>query len=212
MQRSDPADAVGQIAAEPAADGRGQQRHGAGKTGGAGIDLPQRDDGADHQRIDHEIHAVERPAGGAGPERPPLRQVHVAVKGEKAGVFDRCDFDRAAMAARWCCSWCFSPGNSLAGTRFRLRGRHGARFGKSTPIADAVISNPPVRAKSTYSPAANAPRVRGSGAPNNPSGVTAIELAEVWPSGSITVWPFARKPAMTSSGKPCSIRTSSGSH
>ena len=34
------------------------------------------------------------------------------------------------------------------------------------------------------SPAAVAPRVRGSGAPSNPFGVTAIEFAEVWPIGS----------------------------
>ena len=38
----------------------------------------------------------------------------------------------------------------------------------------------------TYCPAASAPRVRGSGAPSNPFGVTAIELAEVWPIGSTT--------------------------
>src|SRR5438874_1980230 len=32
-----------------------------------------------------------------------------------------------------------------------------------------------------YCPAAALPRVRGSGAPSTPLGVTAMELAEVWP-------------------------------
>lgn len=35
-----------------------------------------------------------------------------------------------------------------------------------------------------YSPAASAPRVRGSGAPSSPFGVTAIEFADVCPIGS----------------------------
>jgi hypothetical protein len=54
--------------------------------------------------------------------------------------------------------------------------------------------------------------VRGSGAPSRPFGVTAIEFAEVWPSGSITLWPFALSAANTSSEKPRSTRTSSGIH
>ena len=64
-----------------------------------------------------------------------------------------------------------------------------------------LSSGNPGSARITYSPAANAPRVRGSGAPNKPSGVTAIELAEVWPSGSTTVWPLARNAAMTFVGE-----------
>src|SRR5207237_2078531 len=80
-------------AAEPAADGRGEQGHGAGETGCAGIDFPHGDDGTDHQRIDLEIHAVERPAGRASPERPPLRQVHIAIKCEKASVLNGGEFD-----------------------------------------------------------------------------------------------------------------------
>ena len=63
-----------------------------------------------------------------------------------------------------------------------------------------------------YCPAASDPRVRGSGAPSRPFGVTAIEFADVWPSGSITAWPLAFNAASVSSGKPRSTRTSSGIH
>jgi hypothetical protein len=95
LQGFDAADAIREIAAQPAADRGGQQRHRSGKSGAAGVDFPHRDDGADHERIDHEIHTVERPARRASPERPPFRQVHVAIKGEEAGVLDGRDFHGA---------------------------------------------------------------------------------------------------------------------
>ena len=63
-----------------------------------------------------------------------------------------------------------------------------------------------------HCPEASAPRVRGSGAPNSPFGVTAMVLAEVWPSGTTMTWPIAFSTAIVSSAKPRSMRTSSGSH
>ncbi|MHC2772080.1 hypothetical protein ACVIM7_001547 [Bradyrhizobium liaoningense] len=96
LERPDTPDMVGEIAAEPAADGGGEQGHRARKAGRGRIDLPQGDDGADHQRVDHEVHAVERPACSAGPERPPLGRVHVAIEGEQAGVLDLGAFDALA--------------------------------------------------------------------------------------------------------------------
>ncbi|MFK4652760.1 hypothetical protein ABIF97_002694 [Bradyrhizobium japonicum] len=129
LERPDTSDMIGEIAAEPAADRGGQQRHGAGESGRGRIDLPQRDDGADHQRIDHEVHAVERPARGAGPERPPLRRVHVAVEGEKAGVFDL----RALNAlGRIGCAHVRFPGGLL-----KLRG--GSTHGSSRKQARAAV-------------------------------------------------------------------------
>ncbi len=78
------------------------------------------------------------------------------------------------------------PRNYLDGFRSFPLARRAA---KSALIGDAVIR--PIRkvriAGRSYCPAAAAPRVRGSGAPSNPFSVTAIELAEVWPSGSTTV-------------------------
>src|SRR3954447_1878633 len=69
-----------------------------------------------------------------------------------------------------------------------------------------------LKAEIDYCPAASAPRVRGSAAPNTPFGVTAIVLAEVWPSGTTITWPIAFSAASVSSAKPRSTRTSSGSH
>ena len=58
------------------------------------------------------------------------------------------------------------------------------------PLSDVIVASLAVSsadcASGAYCPAASAPRVRGSGAPSNPFGVTAIELAEVWPIGSTT--------------------------
>jgi hypothetical protein len=137
LQCFDAADPIGEIAAEPAPDRRSQQRHGTGQTRRAGIDLPQRDDGADHQRIDHEIHAIQRPARGAGPERPPLRQIHVAIKSKKAGILDWRDI-RRLPAPDLAHAECF-PGaflTALGPTPQRLR----AGRANPTPIPDAVIS------------------------------------------------------------------------
>jgi len=95
LQRPHASDPVGEVSAEPAPDRRGQQCDGSGEPRRAGVDFPKRDDGADHERIDHEVHAVERPTGRAGPERPPLRQGHVAIEGEKAGILDGSGFNGA---------------------------------------------------------------------------------------------------------------------
>jgi len=89
-------------------------------------------------------------------------------------------------------------------------------YAVSKGYADAPAchqANPPIRhPHDRYCPDASAPRVRGSGAPSNQPGVTAIELAEVCPIGSITRSPLARSSASAASSKPRSIRTSSGSH
>jgi hypothetical protein len=62
------------------------------------------------------------------------------------------------------------------------------------------------------SPAASAPRVRGSAAPTIPCGVTAIEFADVRRSSCTTLWPRASSSWITSAGRPRSSDTSSGSH
>jgi hypothetical protein len=89
LQRANAADAVGQIAGEPSAESREQQRRRDGETGRAPVHLPEADDRADHQRVDHEVHAVERPAGEADPEGAPLRRRHVGVEGGEARILDR---------------------------------------------------------------------------------------------------------------------------
>ena len=66
------------------------------------------------QRIDHEVHAVERPAGRASPERPPLRQIHVAIKGEKAGE-SSIGATSIGVMARLGSWWMFSPEEFLTG-------------------------------------------------------------------------------------------------
>src|SRR5262249_28509270 len=70
----------------------------------------------------------------------------------------------------------------------------------------------PLPALRPHCTAASEPRVRGSGAPSNPFGVTAIEFAEVYPIDSPTAWPFSFSAASTSGAKPGSTFTSSGIH
>ena len=169
----------------------------------AGIDLPQRDDGADHQRIDHEVHAVERPARGAGPERPPLRHVHVAIEGEKAGIFDLGAFDRAGSDRQWSCAF---PRQFLAEARLAVastpRGAVARRRSAQScrcSATSSIVPPPPRRACADRARRANRSghhdRI-GRGLAHRLDDDMALRL----------------QLDHTSSGKPRSIRTSSGSH
>ena len=65
---ADASEAVGGEAGEPAADRGEQQRGGAEQAGLAFADVPEQHQRREHEAVDHDVDAIEHPAGEGGDE------------------------------------------------------------------------------------------------------------------------------------------------
>src|SRR5271168_1232202 len=72
LEDFDTAKAIGRETGEPASDGGEEQGGGTEQAGLPLADVPEHDEAGQNEAVDHDVHAVEHPAGEGGEERGAL--------------------------------------------------------------------------------------------------------------------------------------------